>query len=114
VIELSLLSTTINMMPIVLCQVIKLLSVLIYKTQQSCGAQCPLTCGDHRIQHRTHPMPRGDQLVVRWYMMPTRPLLDLSAALQHTESFGTLSGVTDQNLIRWCEANHMHQEGPLP
>jgi hypothetical protein len=46
-------------------------------------------------------------------MMPTRPLLDLSAALQHTVSSDTQCSVTEQILIRWCEASHLHQTSPL-
>jgi hypothetical protein len=59
-------------------------------------------------------MPRGDLLAVLRYMMPTKPLLDLSAAVWHTESSNTLHIVTDQILIRWSGASHLHQAGPLP
>jgi hypothetical protein len=59
-------------------------------------------------------MPRGDLLAVQQYTMPTMPLLDLLAAMQHTDSSGTLSNVTDQILIWWCRANHLHQAGHLP
>jgi hypothetical protein len=46
--------------------------------------------------------------------MPTRPMVDLSATVRHTVYVDTLCSVTDQILIRWCEANHLHQVGPLP
>jgi hypothetical protein len=35
-------------------------------------------------------MAHGNLLEVRLCMMPTRPLLDLSATEQHTDSFDTL------------------------
>jgi hypothetical protein len=59
-------------------------------------------------------MTRGDLLAVMRYTMPTRPLLDLSATEQHTESSATLCSVTDQILIRWCGANHLLQACPSP
>jgi hypothetical protein len=58
-------------------------------------------------------MTRGDLLAVMRYTMPTRPLLDLSATEQHTESSATLCSVTDQILIRWCKASHLHQASPF-
>jgi hypothetical protein len=33
--------------------------------------------------------------------------------VQHTESSDTLCSITDQILIWWCEANHLHPAGPL-
>jgi hypothetical protein len=65
------------------------------------------------MHHGSQPTPRGDLLIVLWYMMPTRPLLDLSAVGRHTESSDTLCSVIDQILIRWCRASHLHQAGPL-
>jgi hypothetical protein len=73
-----------------------------------------LTSGDHKTQRETHPMPRGDLLAVLRYTMPTRPLLDLSATMWHTEYSDTLCSVTSQILSRWYGANHLHQAGPLP
>jgi hypothetical protein len=58
-------------------------------------------------------MPRGDRMAVLWYMMPTRPLLDLLAAMQDTMSFDTRCNVIDRILIRWCRASHLHQVGLL-
>jgi hypothetical protein len=58
-------------------------------------------------------MPRGDQLAVLRYMMPTKPLLDLSAAVWHTVSSDTQYSVTDRILIRCFGASHLHQAGPL-
>jgi hypothetical protein len=46
--------------------------------------------------------------------MPTRPLLDLSAAMWHIESSCALCCVTGQILIQWCGANHLHPVGILP
>jgi hypothetical protein len=58
-------------------------------------------------------MPRGDQLAVLRYMMPTKPPLDLSAAVWHTVSSDTQYSVTDRILIRCFGASHLHQAGPL-
>jgi hypothetical protein len=56
-----------------------------------------------------------DDLVARlWCKIPSRALLDLSAAGWHTTSSGTRCNVADQTLIRRCEANHLPPTVPLP
>jgi hypothetical protein len=66
------------------------------------------------MQRVTHPTPLGDLLAVLRYMMPIRPVLDLSIVVRYTESSDTLCSVTDKILIRWCGASHLHQAGHLP
>jgi hypothetical protein len=54
-------------------------------------------------------MKHGDLLAVLWCRIPTKTLLDLSAAIRHIESVGTLCSVAGQIMIRWCGANHLHE-----
>jgi hypothetical protein len=59
-------------------------------------------------------MPRGDLLAVLRDTMPTKPLLDLLAAVWHIESSGTLCSVIDRIFILWCGTNNLHESGSLP